>query len=685
MGKLIGITRSKYRVAVSDILPYERPVFFTNRFFVRFLKNYGIVCRDGRLVATKNQCEGLDGVLAILGGGKDARRPAFQYYIAKSSTERGRLLSLIHPFHQVAMVEFYDRYKTVIIDFCQRSRFSIRFPHRVAVVQEKPKGYPKYLSDDVKETRSEESVKHFFAYKYYHNINDFYDDYRFLRAEKKFALMEKTDLEHCFDSIKPALLSEAMFGCPMNEAQGTMPCVFFSLNQSYENKPENGNSGEGIVIGPEFSRIYAEIVMQSVDVECERLLDKEGIVLNRDYVFYRYVDDGFLFCNSVNVKARFNDIYQSCLSKYGLKRCDDKSDKYRSFDKRPFLENLTAGKLALIRLIDEKFENRLDTYKGYRKIQEGHFDTPTALDYKSFVQLVRAIMQTYGLKYKEVMSFILGVLSKRLNVLLGEFNNLYKQYSQAEFLSEINVQGLEIKRQYERDFSDFLDNLAEVLFYFYSCDSRMSTSTKVVSIINHLQLFVRGKYHFSNGDWSAKFSQGLIDGFDEMLTDCTQNLFASLGTDHACYIETLNFLELQKCMSPAVQIHPRRVVALAVIIGENLNFFSVFQLLHFIKNDIRYSQLKEKLINWIEVKIAPLAEQSDVSDTESVISFFELLCCPWVDRKVKVDLLERFKQFDSKEKESVLLFAASQKDLFVKWRDYSILEEMQHISNTEVY
>lgn len=685
MGKLIGITRSKYRVAVSDILPYERPIFFTNRFFVRFLKNYGIVCRDGKLVATKNQCDGLDGVLAILGGSKDARRPAFQYYIAKSSTERGRLLSLIHPFHQVAMVEFYDRYKTVIIDFCQRSHYSIRFPYKVAVVQEKPKGYPKYLSDNVKETRSEESVKHFFAYKYYHNINDFYDDYRFLRAEKKFALMEKTDLEHCFDSIKPALLSEAMFGSPMNEAQGSMPSDFYTLNQGYENKPENGNPGEGIIIGPEFSRIYAEIIMQSVDVECKRLLDKEGVILNRDYVFYRYVDDGFLFCNSENVKVRFNEIYQSCLLKYGLKRCDDKSDKYQSFDKRPFLENLTAGKLSLIRLIDEKFENRLDTYKGYRKIQEGRYDTPTALDYKSFVQSVRAIMQTYGLKYKEVMSFILGVLNKRLTVLLGEFNNLYKQYSQAEFLSEINEQGLGIKQQYERDFADFLDNLVEVLFYFYSCDSRMSTSTKVVSIINHLQLFVRGKYQFSNGDWSAKFSQSLIDGFDERLTDCTQNLFASLGTDHACHIETLNFLELQKCMSTAVQIHPRRVAAFADIIGERLNFFSVFQMLHFIKNDIRYSQLKEKLINWIEIKIAPLAEQSDVSDTESVISFFELLCCPWVNRNVKVNLLERFKQFNSKEKESVLHFASCQKDLFVKWRDYSILEEMQHISNTEVY
>ena len=177
MGKLVGISRSKYRVAVSDILPYERPLFFTNRFFVRFLKNYGVVCHNGRLIATKNQSEGLDELLAVLGGIGAIRRPAFQYSIAKSSTENGRRLTIIHPYHQVAMVEFYDKYKMVIADFCQRSRYSIRFPYKVAVVQKKPKGFPKFISEVEQKSYPEESNKHFFAYKHYHNINDFYDDY----------------------------------------------------------------------------------------------------------------------------------------------------------------------------------------------------------------------------------------------------------------------------------------------------------------------------------------------------------------------------------------------------------------------------------------------------------------------------------------------------------------------------
>ena len=111
MSKLIHITRSKYRVLVSDTLPYERPLFFTNRFFARFLKYYGVVCKDGRLLATKNHSDGIEDMLSIIGGQSGDIRKAFQYSINKDGTEDTRTLTVIHPYHQVQMVEFYDRYK----------------------------------------------------------------------------------------------------------------------------------------------------------------------------------------------------------------------------------------------------------------------------------------------------------------------------------------------------------------------------------------------------------------------------------------------------------------------------------------------------------------------------------------------------------------------------------------------
>ncbi len=675
MSKLIHISRSQYRVLVSDVLPYERPLFFTNRFFARFLKYYGIVCDDGKLVATKNHTDGLAEMLSIIGGRPGDKRRAFQYNISKDGHEDGRRLTVIHPYHQVQMVEFYERYKTLLIDFCNRSHYSLRYPYKVATSQKRPKGFLRFLSDDTIDYHSEESIKHYFAYKHYHNINEFYDDYRFLRAEKKFSRMYKSDLEHCFDSIKPETLAEAMFNENVELCKGTFAEEFFNLNKSYL------STEEGIVIGPEFSRLYAEIILQRIDSDIERELLGMGLAHFRDYAFYRYVDDGFLFCDTEQTKDLFYDIYDACLKKYGLKRkeSEDISKQY-SYEHRPFLENITAGKLALIELVDCYFENRLDTFKGFRKMQRGVYDTPTALNYKVFIRSVRSIMGAYNLKYKDVMSYLLGCMQKRLSVLLHEFNDLYKQYSEAEKTSDINYQGKIIKQRYEKEFSIFLDNLIDVLFYLYQCDSRMSTSVKTVAIISQLQRFVRGKYKFDDGTWSHKFEPRMIQALDEKITELTRRLYMDMSNDPNILMEHLNMLDLQKCMMPSTQLHPNVLIG-KFVENHNWTFFTIFELIHFIKEDKRYQSLLDVLYSQIAERIERLNRPGE-SDTESVLTFIEALCCPWISNDRKIEYLEVFRDLDKKK---ILKFAHKQKELFVRWRNYDVLEEVQHINNTEVY
>lgn len=676
MSKLIHISHSKYRVVVSDVLPYERPLFFTNRFFARFLKYYGIVCRDGRLMATKNPTEGLEDMLTIIGGTPGDNRPAFQYSISKDGYEGGRRLTVIHPYHQVQMVEFYERYKTVLVDFCNRSQFSLRYPYKVATSQKKTKGFLRYLSDETEKYHTEESIKHYFAYRHYHNINGFYDDYRFLRAEKKFSQMYKSDIEHCFDSIKPETLSLAMFDEEMEHWGGSMAEEFFLLNRSYL------STEEGVVIGPEFSRLYAEIILQRIDCDTEEiLLKKYGLAHFRDYAFYRYVDDGFLFCNNDGIMKVFYDVYDTCLEKYGLKRKEsgDKA-KQNAYKHRPFLENITAGKLALVDLVDQYFENRLDTFKGFKKIQRGLYDTPTALNYKIFIRSVRSIMGAYTLKYKDVMSFLLGCIQKRLDVLLREFNDLYKQYSYAESVNAINKKGERIKIRYEREFSVFLENLIDVLFYLYQCDSRMSTSVKTVAIISQLQRFVRGKYKFEDGSWSLKFKPQVVQVIDEKITEQTRRLFLDMPDAPKVLMEHLNMLDLQKCMAQSAQLHPN-VLINKFVGNENWTFFTIFELIHFIKKDGRYQILQDVLNEQITERIERLTHMGE-SDTEGVLTFIEALCCPWVSIDKKKEYLDVFKNVD---KDKVLTFAHKQKELFVRWRNYDVLEEVQHINNTEVY
>lgn len=138
--------------------------------------------------------------------------------------------------------------------------------------------------------------------------------------------MTKLDLEHCFENISPELLADAMFGHDVDECPGTMAFEFCQLQKDFL------NTKTGIVIGPEFSRIYAEIILQRIDLTIERQLEKNGIKRNVDYIFYRYVDDGFLFYNDSAVKAQFFHTYWDALSAYGLRI---KKEKVIDFKERP--------------------------------------------------------------------------------------------------------------------------------------------------------------------------------------------------------------------------------------------------------------------------------------------------------------------------------------------------------------
>lgn len=117
-----------------------------------------------------------------------------------------RELAVIHPADQIKMVSFYEKYKSLILYYCQQSRFSLRHPHAVACYFYYRDRLHHILlgkrSDDLELYFNEyENLKTYFSYKRYTQIYRFYEDYRYQRAEKKFAHLQKFDIQACFNSI----------------------------------------------------------------------------------------------------------------------------------------------------------------------------------------------------------------------------------------------------------------------------------------------------------------------------------------------------------------------------------------------------------------------------------------------------------------------------------------------------
>ncbi len=680
MSKFVHISKSKYRVVTSDILPYERPIFFSNRFFARFLKYYGIHIEQEELVATKNHTEGLDDFLKLLGGMKGSARRSFQYDISRGSSEKKRTLTIIHPYYQVELVEFYEQYKMLLIDFCNRSDFSLRYPYKIADKQKQVKGYAKLISDTQKKIDTDSGLKHFFSYRRCDNINDFYDGHVFLQAEKQFTHMLKLDLEECFDSIVPSDLSVATLGRLNNECMGSFASRFADIQSHLTT-----NHNKGIVIGPEFSRIYAEMILQRIDLLMEQRMRNEGLYQGKDYQFYRYVDDGFLFYNDEKSRKCWEKYYGEVLEQFSLRV---NAKKIITYESRPFVDVRTEAKIQISQLIDEMFTNRLTTFKGFMKVQGGDYDTPTFINYEKFVKTLRVTIRN-GVEYKDVTSFCLGLIKSRLVKLFRQFDDVYREYVFAEIHNTLDEKGKNIKKKYEREYIEYLQEIARILFFILSCDMRMVTSIKVVSIINFMQLYIRGYYCFDNGLYSCKFPRIAIYTLDETITSETKTLLRMRASDEDIMMEMLNVLELQKVMTTGSCIREDDLMQYLSIqdseaFSKRLNFFIVFELLHFTNHFSEgYDELKDSLHHWVLEKTKELKEPQ-ISNTEAVLTCIEFLCDPQGDTNIKNAVLRNV--VNKKERRnSILQFVRKQKDLFIKWRGYKIDYEILQFENNDVY
>lgn len=60
----------------------------------------------------------------------------------------------------------------------------------------------------------------------------------------------------------------------------------------------NGKSSNGVIVGPEFSRMMAEILLQHIDKEILQTLQAKGLVVSKDFRIFRYVDDIYIFANT---------------------------------------------------------------------------------------------------------------------------------------------------------------------------------------------------------------------------------------------------------------------------------------------------------------------------------------------------------------------------------------------------
>ena len=739
----IKLKYKKDRVLLSDVLPYELPIIMSNRALYRFcVKNkiqYSI--HNNCLHWDKKIDQASYGVLKMLffpAFDKDhpcPSRSAGEAFLANYSTipfvfhimhkeAEFRSLSIVHPAIQMGIVDFYNRFKSLILHYCTRSNYSLRYPQKVAsYFYYKDRLHHKLLGtkkDKIELFFNEyENLKTYFSYKKYTQIYRFYDDYRFQRAEKRFSHLLRFDIQKCFNSIYTHTIAWATQGGKVaykktfegrdsSSFGGTFDTIMQRLNY---------NETSGIVIGPEFSRIFAEIILQHIDRGVEYELNHDGIINGTDYQLYRYVDDYFLFYNEERVRNRVVDFFNRNLEDYRLKISREKTIAYD----RPFITEISRAKIRIDKLVTDWFKLRSSTFeeetidlmddKDQVAVDVDNEDKGFVLDLhklnnflnidgyyplvsRKFNQEFKDAILSVGVKAKDVLNYTLSCVSTRVERELRKFDIQYRyiklasRCKNAEMNDELRSSCIDKLNTLDKKLARYLIDVIDSSFFLFSLNKRLNSTLKLSRLLNSIIIFLNGQIRCDGKFECIRFNKVIKQlVFGQMYNEVINVLRRSKCHDYA-QLEVLYLLIVMRTIDSTHPI-PEEILRENLCLNNNcipyqLNSIAINVILYYIGNKSRYSELKKILIENVVKTIKCKNLPNFRKDTESILFVIDLACCPYVGAQQKKDIMTAMCLSDD-EINSIFAFGKRNKYFFTKWSGVDVTKELDAKISQEVY
>ena len=721
----------KERVLLSDTLPYELPLIFTNRGFYRFLVKNEIELDDnGTLHWSKHIPDGafalmklimnVSGQVKISDGcvNVNDQKPTipFNYKIEHKPT-KPRVLSLIHPANQVKMVTFYEKYSSMILHFTGKSKFSIRRPADVACFfYYRDRLHNKLLGRKVDSTEQffneYENLRTYFSYREFSNIYKFYESYRYQRAEKKYQHLCRLDLQSCFDSIYTHSFTWAVNGgkdvykaiVPFPNDDKTFGGAFDHLMQKM-----NNNETNGIVIGPEFSRIFAEVILQYVDTITEsKALMEKGLRLKKDYEIYRYVDDYFIFYNEPTVLADLRAILIESLHEFKLRFGSDKNGEFNC----PVITDITRAKIRIDELIDDNLtvaayrthlrkvevddtekdrvrhteDNEEERNPAQEKIDKAVVNKDQLrLNANEFNARFKDIVASTGVAYTDVLNYTLMRIGIKTETLLKGFDKEFKILSMAEEQTEAVVKQ---KCRKERMLVNYLQELIDVVFFLYARSKKVNTTLKAIIALNIILDYVQSDYHYPKE--ASRMSKEARDVVMKKIRDEIALLFQTSTFSEYTQLEILYFLIVLKKMGSQYYM-PKAVLNRYLSNKEeekpklnDLNMLSVLMLLYYWGDSAKYEMERKEVLKHVKRKFELVLPRMRRQYTELMMIAIELASCPFVDYGVKHELLILMGVENRNERIMIIKYL-NRYGFCVRWTGLNVTKELGAKISQEVY
>jgi Reverse transcriptase (RNA-dependent DNA polymerase) len=632
------INYTKERAILSDVLPYETPLTFSNRHFYKFLMRNNINLLEEKLEwkSPNSNTNCISELIKLLfdfekktvtnesiSFDKKWEEKSIPFIFKISHKENDfRDLTIIHPKNQVGLVSFYDRYKELILYYSDVSNFSIRKPFKVA--RYKVDKHKTTLDKKLQKNRDYENLKTFFSIKKYSNIHKFYESYYYHRCEKRYAKLFKFDISKCFDSIYTHSITWALLNKELVKDNISMSNETFGGH--FDKFMQNTNYGEtnGIVIGPEFSRIFAELILQQIDKKVYETLKEKKKYLKSDYEVFRYVDDFFVFYDDDSLKDEIVELYQVYLKEYKLGLNNSKSVLYE----KPLITELSIAKIKISDLFNDHFKSKLTDEKSEKNDEESEkSEENTKEKYAIYVSSNRvisrfkAIVKETNVDYKDIMNYSMASIDRKVEKIIKDFNKL------------------DDKKKHEDNFTKAILEILDVTFFFYSVSPKVNITIKLCQFMSKILDYLRydDKFQYDN--------KHLI--FKKIYDECTFVLNKN-RTQQYKQVETLYLLITLRELGREYRLEP--VLLKKYFDLENndcLNYFCITVLLFYIKDISRYKDIQITLLEKVKTKIKDSNPDNLRKNTELILLLFDILACPFVTQNYKRELLSLYSVTDT--------------------------------------
>ncbi|MEQ9595594.1 MAG: antiviral reverse transcriptase Drt3b [Parvibaculum sp.] len=639
------------RTLLTDTSPYEVPIIVSNDGFYRNLLD-----RSKFSPALRELIE------SFVIKNEPRYTVPYRYKIEKDSTST-RQLSLIHPTSQYRVVEFYQRYAPLVIYYSSIGRFSLRRPVRPGSTfffRSDISDLNQYKNNQI-DTESVERLTRnpasYFAYSGVSRLYKFFASSEFLRLEKKYSQMALLDVTKCFSSIYTHSISWAVKGA--QHSKDNVNARSFGNDFDKLMQKMNFNETNGICVGPELSRIFAEIILNAIDALISEQAYEAGLVAGRDYDCRRYVDDFIVFADNKETFDIVRRIIADALGVYNLHLNDGKEQTYS----RPFVTTKSAVIDSAKEALGAFFDGIIEKNETRKLILPKKIYRSDAV-VRSLVLAIKRSCYSEGVGYEASANYIIASLTRRIEMLIEGYED-----------------ALATKACSSNLYPPVLLRLMEAIFFFYTVRPTVSASYHVGRAIIVLWRFF--DKHLPDERFSVS---GQIHGWVSQLL----RQYGESEPFHHRRKVPIEFLNVVLAVREIDESQPMdsEVLRRFVLDPSREDYFSLVSSLYFAQRRPEYQKLREDVEDCV-VRI--LGDCRGVlTNAHDAHLALDSICCPYLPMNTRTHLLSSLRKALNLPNRRPLQLREDVAEMeghpwFVQWESLDILRMVKKKELSSVY